>query len=81
MWRHPISTVKDRHVAHTRSTTRCGRSTACWPPLTGVYVLVFGVVGAVRTTGSPLFDRSDIVVLGLRTNLAFALLSVVVRAS
>lgn len=44
--------------------------------LAGGYVLAFGVVGAVRTTGSPMFDRRDIVVLGLRTNLAFALLSV-----
>ncbi len=44
--------------------------------LAGLYVLVFGVVGAVQTIGSPMFDRSDVVALGLRTNLAFALLSV-----
>jgi Domain of unknown function (DUF4383) len=44
--------------------------------LTALYVLVFGVVGTVQTIGAPMFDRSDIVVLGLRTNLAFALMSV-----
>ena len=44
--------------------------------LAGLYVLVFGVVGTVRTLGAPLFDRSDVVVLGLRTNLAFALMSI-----
>jgi len=44
--------------------------------LAGLYVLAFGVVGAVRTIGSPMFNRSDVVALGLRTNLAFALLSV-----
>ena len=44
--------------------------------LAGLYVLVFGVVGAVQTVGAPMFDRSDDVALGLRTNLAFALLSV-----
>jgi hypothetical protein len=42
-----------------------------------IYILVFGVVGVVRTSGAPMFDRSDMVVLGLRTNLAFALASVV----
>jgi hypothetical protein len=44
--------------------------------LSGTYVLVFGAVGAVRTSGAPMFDRGDVIVLGLRTNLAFALLSV-----
>ena len=44
--------------------------------LAGLYVLVFGVVGTVRTIGAPMFDRSDLVVLGLRTNLAFALISI-----
>jgi len=43
--------------------------------LAGVYILVFGVVGAVRAVGAPMFDRSDLV-LGLRTNLAFALMSI-----
>jgi hypothetical protein len=49
--------------------------------LTGLYVLTFGVVGLVRTAGTGLFDRSDVSVLGLRTNLAFAIASVVVGAA
>ena len=44
--------------------------------IAGLYVLVFGVVGVVRAGGAPVFDRSDMVVLGLRTNLAFALMSI-----
>jgi hypothetical protein len=46
--------------------------------LAGVYVLVFGIVGVTRTSGNPLFDQSDISVFGLRSNLAFAILSVIV---
>lgn len=42
----------------------------------GIYVLGFGVVGLVRASGSPFFHRSELSVLGLRTNLAFAVLSV-----
>jgi hypothetical protein len=42
----------------------------------GLYVLVFGAIGTVRTSSAPMFDRSDMVVLGLRTNLAFALASI-----
>jgi len=45
--------------------------------LTGLYVLVFGIVGAVESAGSDPFDRGDIVALGLRTNLAFSILSIV----
>jgi hypothetical protein len=46
--------------------------------LAGIFLLVFGIVGAVQTLGDPLFDRADVTALGLRTNLAFALLSVAV---
>lgn len=46
--------------------------------LAGLYVLVFGILGVIRTAGDSLFDRGDVVVLGLHTNLAFSLLSVVV---
>lgn len=46
--------------------------------LAGIYVLVFGIVGVTRTAGDPLFDRGDVTVFGLRLNLAFAILSVVV---
>jgi len=45
---------------------------------TGAYVLVFGAVGAVRTAGLPFFDRSETYALGLRSNLAFAVVSLLV---
>jgi Domain of unknown function (DUF4383) len=45
--------------------------------LTGLYVLVFGIAGAVESAGSDFFDRGDIVALGLRTNMAFSVLSIV----
>ena len=48
--------------------------------LIGLYILVFGIIGVVQTAGDPLFDRGDVWVLGLRTNLAFAILSVVYGA-
>ena len=48
--------------------------------LAGIFLLVFGIVGAVQTGGDPLFDRGDVSALGLRTNLAFSLLSIVVGA-
>jgi Domain of unknown function (DUF4383) len=44
--------------------------------LIGAYILVFGVIGLIRTWGDPLFDRGDVWVLGLRTNLAFAIISI-----
>src|SRR5258706_313017 len=44
----------------------------------GLYILVFGIVGLTRTHGQSLFDQDHLVwVLGLRTNLAFAILSIV----
>jgi hypothetical protein len=46
--------------------------------LTGLYVLVFGIVGAVVSRGHGVFSRDHIYALGLRTNLAFAVLSLVV---
>jgi hypothetical protein len=48
--------------------------------LIGAYVLVFGIIGVIQTAGDPLFDRGDVWVLGLRTNLAFAILSVIYGA-
>jgi membrane protein insertase Oxa1/YidC/SpoIIIJ len=45
--------------------------------LVGLYILVFGVWGTAQTLGDPLFDRGDNWVLGLRTNLAFSLASVI----
>ncbi|MEH0841732.1 DUF4383 domain-containing protein [Micromonospora sp. CPCC 205711] len=45
--------------------------------LVGLYILVFGVWGVVETWGDGLFDRGSHWALGLRTNLAFSLVSVV----
>jgi Domain of unknown function (DUF4383) len=44
--------------------------------LVGLYILVFGVLGVIKTWGESLFARDGDWVLGLRTNLAFALVSV-----
>lgn len=43
----------------------------------GLYVLVFGVVGAVETRDLSWFDRSDTWAMGLQTNPAFSVLSIV----
>ena len=48
--------------------------------LAGLYLLVFGIIGVIRTAGDPFFDRGDTVVLGLKTNMAFAVLSIVAGA-
>jgi hypothetical protein len=67
-------------MAHLPINHRLGgfyRFLAC---LAGLYVLVFGIVGAVRTSGEKFFSRTDTTALGLRTNLAFSLLSIVVGA-
>ncbi|MFG2099225.1 DUF4383 domain-containing protein [Micromonospora echinaurantiaca] len=45
--------------------------------LVGLYILVFGVWGVALTWGDPLFERDGDWALGLRTNLAFSLASVV----
>jgi hypothetical protein len=46
--------------------------------LAGLYVLVFGIVGVVQTRGLPLFAQDGLpAVLGLHTNRAFAILSIV----
>jgi len=48
--------------------------------ITGIYILAFGVLGLVATLGEPMFDRDDVIVLGLRTNQAFAIASVIAGA-
>ncbi|NES14228.1 MULTISPECIES: DUF4383 domain-containing protein [Micromonospora] len=48
--------------------------------LIGLYILVFGVYGVFLTWGDGLFSREGKWVLGLRTDLAFALVSVVFGA-
>jgi hypothetical protein len=45
--------------------------------LAGVYVLLFGVIGFVSTSGDGMFHRGDSSVLGLQTNLAFSIMSIV----
>jgi len=45
--------------------------------LAGLYVLVFGIAGLIRTHGLATFAQHDLPwVLGLRTNPAFAMLSI-----
>ncbi len=45
--------------------------------LAGLYILIFGIIGLTRTSGQALFAQHGLPwVLGLRTNLAFAILSV-----
>jgi len=45
--------------------------------IAGLYILIFGIIGATKTSGSALFSQSHLHwVLGLRTNLAFAILSI-----
>ncbi|MFI7023203.1 DUF4383 domain-containing protein [Micromonospora sp. NPDC049900] len=45
--------------------------------LIGLYILVFGVWGTALTWGEPLFARGSNWALGLRTNLAFSLVSII----
>lgn len=49
--------------------------------LAGLYVLAFGAIGLAVTNGTELFAQGDTEALGLRTNLAFSVLSVVVGAT
>jgi Domain of unknown function (DUF4383) len=48
--------------------------------LAGLYVLLFGIVGVSASHGYGLFARGHTVALGLRTNLGFSLLSIIVGA-
>jgi hypothetical protein len=49
--------------------------------LAGIYMLVFGIVGLSQTSGRPLFTQDEAQwALGLRTNSAFAILSIVAGA-
>lgn len=45
--------------------------------LVGAFVLVFGALGFAASTGEPFFDQGDATALGLPTNLAFSVTSVV----
>lgn len=44
--------------------------------LTGLYLVVFGVLGLIATVGDELWAQGDTAVLGQGTNLGFSLLSV-----
>lgn len=46
----------------------------------GLYILAFGILGLVDTWGQPVFDRGDHWALGLQTNPAFSVLSIVAGA-
>jgi hypothetical protein len=49
--------------------------------LIGVYLIIFGVVGTTASSGHPFFaSNEDITALGLPTNMAFSLLSIVAGA-
>src|SRR5262245_60612838 len=45
-----------------------------------VYLVLFGVAGTVQSGGGALFARDDVSALGLRTNLAFSVASIVAGA-
>ena len=45
--------------------------------LVGIYVLLFGIVGLVQTSGTDFFGNPPEYALGLRTNLAFSVISIV----
>jgi membrane protein implicated in regulation of membrane protease activity len=42
-----------------------------------LYLLVFGILGLAETWGQPAFDRGDDWVLGLQTNPAFSVMSII----
>lgn len=48
--------------------------------LCGLYVLIFGLVGFFESSGSPAFAQGPTAALGLHTNLAFSVASIVVGA-
>jgi hypothetical protein len=48
--------------------------------LAGLFCLVFGIVGVIRTASDPMFHRGDVVIFGLKTDLGFAIISIVIGA-
>ncbi|MDR7280665.1 DUF4383 domain-containing protein [Catenuloplanes atrovinosus] len=48
--------------------------------LCGVFILAFGIMGAIASAGEEFFSRADIWALWLKTNMAFSLLSIVLGA-
>ncbi len=47
---------------------------------TGIYLVGFGTAGAMASRGEPFFGQGDTEAWGLHTNMAFAVLSIVVGA-
>jgi hypothetical protein len=45
--------------------------------VTGIYLVIFGIVGVAMTRGDSLFSRAEVSALGLRTNPAFAIASII----
>jgi hypothetical protein len=64
-------------MAHTPVNHPLGRFYRVVAGLVGAYILLFGIVSVARTWGDDLFAREDTWELGLRTNLAFGILSIV----
>lgn len=48
--------------------------------LAGAYCFAFGIVGLIESRGRDFFAQGDIWALGLRTNAAFSILSIIVGA-
>lgn len=46
--------------------------------LIGLYLLIFGVLGVIRTAGHGFFSQDDLTVLGQGTNLAHSAFSIVI---
>jgi hypothetical protein len=67
-------------MAHLPINHRLGGLYRFLAGVAGLYVLLFGIIGAAQTAGDPLFDRGDATAFGLKTNLAFSILSIVVGA-
>lgn len=67
-------------MAHLPINHRLGGLYRFLTALAGIYLLAFGIVGVSKTHGQDLFERGTTEALGLRTNLAFSILSIVVGA-
>ena len=76
--RRGTRTEKGHHVAHSRQPPPAALYRVL-AALAGLYVLVFGVLGFFETRDAE-FDRGSMTALGLRTNLAFSLASIVAGA-
>jgi hypothetical protein len=75
--RHQFSTaLENTDMAHTPVNHPLRPLYRVLAGLIGLYVLVFGIIGAVKTAGTDLFGDPAEYALGLRTNLAFALISI-----